>query len=94
MEHKKLKTNHFEIIVKLEDGCTKEIHDINLPSYVSKFISSNINNKNMYCAIVEIDSIKQIQDLGYYFDGDMVVSGIGMNVITTFRTAKELEANK
>lgn len=63
-----------------DTGLTKDIHDVNLKQYVTKFNKSIVQN-TMYLAEIEIDNINQIRDLGYYFDRDIKICGLSMDVL-------------
>ena len=80
----------FKIVKCLSEGESKEQHDINLPQYVTKFISSEVDNEEIYKAIVEIDNIKQIQELGYCFDDEIIIWGADMDCISPAKTYREL----
>lgn len=72
----------FKLIFNIkESGLTKEIHDINLKNYAYLGLGeSSIENEN-YIVDILINDIKQIQNLGYYFDRDIKICGDGMNIL-------------
>ena len=80
----------FKIIKCLSEGESKTQHDINLPQYVINFISSEVDSKNVYRAYVELESIEKLVDLGFYFDKDIVIYGMSLDILTTIDTLKEL----
>ena len=80
----------FKILKCLSEDESKEQLDINLPQYVTKFISSEVDSENVYKAIAEIDEIMEIQELGYYFNDDIVIYSADMDCISPSRTCREL----
>lgn len=83
--------NKYSVWIGLEDISEKEYHDINLKDYVDEIVSeSTVDSKLIYKIDVIISKSKQIQDLGYYLDGDITMYGIGLDIIAPVRLMQQL----
>ena len=83
----------FKIVKCLSEDESKEQLDINLSQYVTKLIYSEVDSENVYKAIVEIDEIMEIQELGCCFDDDIIIWGADMDCISPSKTSSTCDVS-